>query len=107
MQRGGLLPLHFFMQGRSEASTRFLDLACGTGRYLTFVRDNYPHMKITGVSPPPRDAVNGWCGRACGAQWCVSEGCVLRGWDACMQVDLSPFYLAKAVENDTYFRGKS
>lgn len=26
---------------------------------------------------------------------------------ACMQVDLSPFYLAKAVENDTYFRGKS
>ena len=53
MQRGGLLPLHFFMQGRSEAGTRFLDLACGTGRYLTFVRDNYPHMQITGVRAPP------------------------------------------------------
>lgn len=53
MQRAGLLPLHFFMRGRSESATRFLDLACGTGRYLTFVRDNYPHMKLTGVRTPP------------------------------------------------------
>ena len=30
-----------------------LDLACGTGRFLTFVRDNYPKMDVTGLDLSP------------------------------------------------------
>eukprot|EP00897_Mesotaenium_endlicherianum_P006999 jgi/Mesen1/6327/ME000328S05615 len=53
MQRGGLVPLHFFMKGRSESKTHLLELACGTGRYLTFIKDNYPHLRTTAVDLSP------------------------------------------------------
>ena len=32
---------------------RLLELACGTGRFLTFVRDNYPKMDVTGLDLSP------------------------------------------------------
>eukprot|EP00897_Mesotaenium_endlicherianum_P000156 jgi/Mesen1/10140/ME000076S09652 len=53
MQRGGLVPLHFFMRGRSQHSTHLLELACGTGRFLTFVKDNYPRLRTTAVDLSP------------------------------------------------------
>jgi hypothetical protein len=33
--------------------TRLLELACGTGRFMTFVRDNYPAMEVTGLDLSP------------------------------------------------------
>ena len=66
MQRPTLLPLKG-LTGRDSAPLRILDLACGTGRFATFVRDNFPAADVT----------------------CV---------------DLSPFYLEKARENDDYWR---
>eukprot|EP00271_Cylindrocystis_brebissonii_P005210 TRINITY_DN17172_c1_g3_i1.p1 TRINITY_DN17172_c1_g3~~TRINITY_DN17172_c1_g3_i1.p1 ORF type:complete len:498 (+),score=67.26 TRINITY_DN17172_c1_g3_i1:416-1909(+) len=56
MQRGALVPLHFFMKQRSkgmERRIRLLDMACGTGRFLTFVKDNYPQMQTYGVELSP------------------------------------------------------
>ena len=40
MQRQSLVPLHSFMQGRGQqgASTKMLEVACGTGRFATFVK---------------------------------------------------------------------
>ena len=35
------------------AGAKFLELACGTGRFLTFVRDNYPEMDVTGLDLSP------------------------------------------------------
>lgn len=65
MQRAGLVPLHYFMRGRAEQETVFLDLACGTGRFLTFIKDNYPGMKTIGV----RDMVHHRAGGTPQAQW--------------------------------------
>ena len=40
MQRQSLVPLHSFMQGRGRqgAGTKMLEVACGTGRFATFVK---------------------------------------------------------------------
>ena len=40
MQRQSLVPLHSFMQGRRPqgAGTKMLEVACGTGRFATFVK---------------------------------------------------------------------
>lgn len=50
MQRQTLVPLHYFMRGRDPARTSVLDVACGTGRFLTFLKDNYPAVRTYGVS---------------------------------------------------------
>ena len=47
MQRGSLVPLHKFMQARSRGrdtkgdNTKMLEVACGTGRFATFVKVPY------------------------------------------------------------------
>ena len=47
MQRGSLVPLHKFMQARSRGrdtkgdNTKMLEVACGTGRFATFVKVLY------------------------------------------------------------------
>lgn len=40
MQRQSLVPLHNFMQGRGQegAGIKMLEVACGTGRFATFVK---------------------------------------------------------------------
>lgn len=65
MQRQTLIPLlkHFSPANKPQT---ILDVAAGTGRFATFVRDNFPQAEMT-----------------------VS--------------DLSPFYLEKARENDSYW----
>jgi ubiquinone/menaquinone biosynthesis C-methylase UbiE len=63
MQRQTLVPL----LKKAEPPQTVLEVACGTGRFATFVRDNLPNAKLT-------------------------------------LTDLSPFYLAKARDNDDYWR---
>ena len=56
MQRTALVPLSEWMRERGVkdgAGAKFLELACGTGRFLTFVRDNYPKMDVTGLELSP------------------------------------------------------
>ena len=56
MQRTALVPLSEWMRERGAkdgAGAKFLELACGTGRFLTFVRDNYPKMDVTGLDLSP------------------------------------------------------
>ena len=67
MQRLSLLPLAKGLAGRDGKPPRLLEVACGTGRFATFLRDNHPAAELT----------------------CV---------------DLSPFYLDKARDNDAYWR---
>eukprot|EP00245_Coleochaete_scutata_P017333 TRINITY_DN8462_c0_g2_i1.p1 TRINITY_DN8462_c0_g2~~TRINITY_DN8462_c0_g2_i1.p1 ORF type:complete len:489 (+),score=63.61 TRINITY_DN8462_c0_g2_i1:180-1646(+) len=47
--RQGLVPLHFYMKGRREEETTLLELGCGAGRLLTFIKDNYPRLNTVGV----------------------------------------------------------
>jgi len=44
MQRHTLVPFSKFMQGREEASTRVLEIGCGTGRFHTFLKDSFPKL---------------------------------------------------------------
>mmetsp|Transcript_3265 Transcript_3265/g.5920 ORF Transcript_3265/g.5920 Transcript_3265/m.5920 type:complete len:603 (+) Transcript_3265:84-1892(+) len=66
MQRASLLPLRD-LKGVDGRPAKILEVACGTGRFATFIRDNHPDAEVT----------------------CV---------------DLSPFYLEAARENDEYWR---
>lgn len=56
MRRQALVPLKRalagnFVGGRSEG--RFLDVACGTGRFLREVKANYPRLHVTGLDLSP------------------------------------------------------
>jgi ubiquinone/menaquinone biosynthesis C-methylase UbiE len=53
MRRQGLVPLAEFMAGRRQPATRLVDLGCGTGRFLSFVKDNYPRLEITALDLSP------------------------------------------------------
>lgn len=69
MQRTALIPLVEWAKNFKEnRPIKTLEVGCGTGRFMTFVRDNLPHN---------------------------TESTVL---------DLSPFYLEKARENDRQWR---
>jgi ubiquinone/menaquinone biosynthesis C-methylase UbiE len=52
MRRQALPALQARLAGRSDA--RLLDIACGTGRFLSFIKDNLPALHTTGLdlSPP-------------------------------------------------------
>lgn len=68
MRRQGLVPLGEFLQGRRQAETPLLDLGCGTGRFLAFVKDNYPRLPVTALDLSPaylaaaRDQLSTWRG---------------------------------------------
>ncbi|MEL7030582.1 MAG: class I SAM-dependent methyltransferase, partial [Pseudomonadota bacterium] len=53
MRRQGLVPIHDFMQARDPRETRLLDIACGTGRFLSFLKQAYPAMEATGLDLSP------------------------------------------------------
>tara|TARA_B100000678_G_scaffold157887_1_gene131886 strand:+ start:29617 stop:30687 length:1071 start_codon:yes stop_codon:yes gene_type:complete len=54
------------MKGRDQRQTEFLDLACGTGRFLASVLDAFPRLKASGLDLSPnysqkaRKAVRRW-----------------------------------------------
>jgi ubiquinone/menaquinone biosynthesis C-methylase UbiE len=53
MRRQALVPIHEFLRGRRIAECRLIDVACGTGRFLTFVKDNYPRLAVTALDISP------------------------------------------------------
>jgi len=53
MRRQALVPIHHFLLDRRIADCRLIDIACGTGRFLTFVKDNYPRLGVTALDISP------------------------------------------------------
>jgi len=49
MRRQLLVPLRAAFADRRIRDTHLLDIACGTGRFLSFVKDNYPRLRVTGM----------------------------------------------------------
>ncbi|BBK34195.1 methyltransferase family protein [Stella humosa] len=48
MRRGALAPLGQALTA-AGAQARMVDLACGTGRFLAAVKDNWPRLAVTGI----------------------------------------------------------
>jgi ubiquinone/menaquinone biosynthesis C-methylase UbiE len=53
MRRMALVPLAEYMRPRRAAETRLIDIASGTGRFLTFVKDNWPRLNVTALDLSP------------------------------------------------------
>lgn len=53
MRRQALVPIHDVLRERRIADCRLIDIACGTGRFLTFVKDNYPRLAVTALDVSP------------------------------------------------------
>ncbi len=49
MRRQVLVPLRDAIAGRDQRRLSLVDVACGTGRFLTFVKDNYPRLPVTAL----------------------------------------------------------
>ena len=49
MRRQALVPLRAAMSGRDQRGLKLLDVACGTARFLRFVKENYPRLPVTGL----------------------------------------------------------
>lgn len=47
MRRQALVPIADFVRGRDTRRLRMLDVATGTGRLPTFVKDNWPRLDVT------------------------------------------------------------
>jgi ubiquinone/menaquinone biosynthesis C-methylase UbiE len=68
MRRQALVPLYHCLKRRDQRKLKLLDVACGTGGLLSFVKDNYPRLSTTGVDLSPdylREAqhcLEAWCG---------------------------------------------
>lgn len=66
MRRACLPPLKRALAGRDQRRLTLVDLGCGTGRFLTFVKDNYPRLNIVALDLSPyylgeaRKALSAW-----------------------------------------------
>jgi ubiquinone/menaquinone biosynthesis C-methylase UbiE len=49
MRRQALPPLHEIVAGRDQRRLRVLDIACGTGRFLDFVKQTWPRLPVVGL----------------------------------------------------------
>lgn len=49
MRRQALVPVFEHLRDRRLAGCRLLDVAAGTGRFLTFVKDNHPRLPVTAL----------------------------------------------------------
>jgi ubiquinone/menaquinone biosynthesis C-methylase UbiE len=49
MRRQALPPLHEVFAGRDPRSLRLLDVGCGTGRFLDFVKQTWPGLRVIGL----------------------------------------------------------
>lgn len=49
MRRQLLVPLYDVLAGRDQRHLRLLDVACGTGRFLDFVKQAYPRLPVTAL----------------------------------------------------------
>ena len=48
MRRQCLVPLNEFMAGKDQRQVHIADIACGTGRFLRFIKQSWPRVKLTG-----------------------------------------------------------
>lgn len=53
MRRQALVPIARHLRNRRSADSRLLDVAAGTGRFLTFVKDNHPRLPVTALDLSP------------------------------------------------------
>jgi ubiquinone/menaquinone biosynthesis C-methylase UbiE len=53
MRRQALVPIHHYLKSRNSAEASLIDVACGTGHFLTFVKDNYPRLRCTALDISP------------------------------------------------------
>jgi ubiquinone/menaquinone biosynthesis C-methylase UbiE len=49
MRRQALVPIAQYLRGRPVRAQRLLDVACGTGRFLGFVKHNHPRLPVVGL----------------------------------------------------------
>jgi ubiquinone/menaquinone biosynthesis C-methylase UbiE len=49
MRRQALVPIAEYLRGRRIRDQRLLDVACGTGRFLAMLKQNYPRLPVAGV----------------------------------------------------------
>ncbi len=49
MRRQVLVPIHHYVAARPDAELRLLDVACGTGGFLSYLSDNHPRIDITAL----------------------------------------------------------
>lgn len=54
MRRQALVPIAEFMKGRDQRRVAMLDVAAGTGRFLSVVKDNWPKLKATALDLSPQ-----------------------------------------------------
>jgi ubiquinone/menaquinone biosynthesis C-methylase UbiE len=48
-RRQALLPLHEIFSGRDQRGLRLMDIGCGTGRFLDFVKQAWPRLPVVGL----------------------------------------------------------
>jgi ubiquinone/menaquinone biosynthesis C-methylase UbiE len=48
-RRQALLPLHEIFSGRDQRRLRLMDIGCGTGRFLDFVKQAWPRLPVVGL----------------------------------------------------------
>jgi ubiquinone/menaquinone biosynthesis C-methylase UbiE len=53
MRRQALVPIAEHLSGRRIRAQRLLDVACGTGRFLGFVKHNHPRLPVVGIDLSP------------------------------------------------------
>ena len=49
MRRQALVPIHHYAAARPDADLKLLDVACGTGGFLSYLVDNHPRMDVTAL----------------------------------------------------------
>ncbi len=49
MRRQALVPLAEYIKHKDQRLLRLLDVACGTGRFLRFVKKTYPRLNVAGL----------------------------------------------------------
>ncbi|MEJ2028040.1 MAG: hypothetical protein P8X52_11535, partial [Limibacillus sp.] len=65
MRRQGLVPLQRFLAERRSRDCHLVDLGTGTARWLSFVKQNYPLLQVTGLDlsgPYLEKAAETWTG---------------------------------------------
>ncbi len=53
MRRACLPPLARALKGRDQRQLTLVDLGCGTARFLSFVKDNYPRLRLCALDLSP------------------------------------------------------
>jgi ubiquinone/menaquinone biosynthesis C-methylase UbiE len=53
MRRQCIVPVSEYLRGRDQRCLKLLDVACGTGRLIRFLKEAFPRLSITGLDLSP------------------------------------------------------